>query len=87
MCTYTTAVLDSSAGAKGPNGWFTADRVTVYYDHPVHFSSGHALMIDVMTSRDVSSRVALELDPHEARALADAILRTLDGVESLHSST
>lgn len=52
---------------------------SVYFDHPVHFNAGHALMIDVMNpAKGPSARVAMELDPPSARALAEAILRTLD---------
>jgi hypothetical protein len=54
---------------------------TVYFDHPVHFADGHALMIDVTDpSRGPDARIALELDPNSARALAESILRTLDQV-------
>jgi hypothetical protein len=56
---------------------------TVYFDHPVHFGAGHALMIDVTDpTKGPDARLALELDPGSARALAESILRTLDQVPS-----
>jgi len=79
MCTYQTERITVEASAKGPNGWFRATEATVYYDHPVHFSSGHALMIDVMNpALGPSSRVGIEMDAHSARHLANTILRALD---------
>ncbi|BEP13462.1 DUF6295 family protein [Acidothermaceae bacterium B102] len=78
MCTYVTTTVEVSGSAKGPEGWFPATTATVYYDHPVHAPAEHTLNIDVLNpSRGPSSRVALELDPITARALADAILETL----------
>jgi hypothetical protein len=54
---------------------------TVYFDHPVHFGAGHALMIDVTDpAKGPGARIALELDPDSARALAQSILHTLDRV-------
>jgi hypothetical protein len=56
---------------------------TVYFDHPVHFGAGHALMIDVTDpTKGPGARLALELDPNSARDLAESILRTLDQVPS-----
>ena len=81
MCTYNTEVLEISASAKGAAGWFRATTASVYFDHPVHYGAGHALMIDVLNqSRGPSARMALELDAASARALAESILRTLDSV-------
>jgi hypothetical protein len=78
MCTYVTTTVAVSGSAKGPEGWFPATTATVYYDHPVHAPAEHTLNIDVLNpGRGPSSRVALELDPATARALADAILETL----------
>ena len=78
MCTYVTTTVEVSGSAKGPEGWFPATTATVYYDHPVHAPAEHTLNIDVLNpGRGPSSRVALELDPVTARALADAILETL----------
>jgi hypothetical protein len=45
----------------------------------VHSSAEHTLNIDLLNpERGPASRVAVELDPASARALADAILQTLD---------
>jgi hypothetical protein len=53
----------------------------VYFDHPVHFGAGHALMIDFLNpSIGPSARAAVEMDPQSARALAEAILQSLDTV-------
>lgn len=83
MCTYATENISLRASGKTRDGWTTMTSATIYYDHPVHFPAGHALMIDIR-NRDAlaSNRVALELDAHSARALAEAILRTLDNTPS-----
>ncbi len=81
MCTYETERITVSGSAKGAAGWFRATDATIYYDHPVHFSAGHALMVDVSNpALGASSRVGLELNAESARELALAILRSLDAV-------
>ena len=81
MCTYATTVLTIDGSAKGKIGWFSANQATVYFDHPVHFARGHALMVDLAhPSEGPSARVGLELSPESARALAVAILDALDAV-------
>ena len=81
MCTYNTETLELTGSAKGATGWFRATNASVYFDHPVHHPAGHALMIDVLNlERGASARVGLELDADSARALAEAILRTLASV-------
>ena len=81
MCTYQTTTLNVEGSGKGAEGWFPVSDATVYFDHPVHAIADHTLNIDLINpSRGASARVALELDPSSARALAEAILRTLDTI-------
>jgi hypothetical protein len=81
MCTYQTETLKVNGSAKTAQGWTKMTDATVYFDHPVHYSAGHALLIDVLNpSQGPSARAALELSPESARALANAILHTLDTV-------
>ena len=81
MCTYETERITVTGSAKGADGWFRATDATIYFDHPVHFGAGHALLVDVINpSLGASSRVGLELSAESARALATAILRSLDNV-------
>jgi hypothetical protein len=81
MCTYTTEIIPVHGSGKINGAWQRVDEAAVYFDHPVHFPAGHSLMIDVRSSRnDSAERVALELDATSARALAEAILATLDQV-------
>jgi Family of unknown function (DUF6295) len=83
MCTYQTETLKVAGSAKTPSGWTKMTDATVYFDHPVHYGAGHALLIDVLNpSEGPSARAALELSPESARALANAILHTLDTVPS-----
>jgi hypothetical protein len=81
VCTYQTERITVTGSAKGAEGWFRATDATIYYDHPVHFGAGHALMVDVINpALGPSSRVGLELNADSARELALAILRSLDSV-------
>jgi hypothetical protein len=83
MCTYQTETLKVTGSAKTASGWTSMTDATVYFDHPVHYGAGHALLIDVLNpSQGPSARAALELSPESARALANAILHTLDAVPS-----
>jgi hypothetical protein len=81
MCTYITARLDAVGSAKGVDGWFALSEATVYFDHPVHAAAEHTLNIDFRNpGRGAGARVAVELTAETARALAHAILETLDAV-------
>ena len=63
MCTYDTQRVTIKGSAKGAQGWFRATDATIYFDHPVHFGAGHALMVDVINpALGPSSRVGLELE-------------------------
>ncbi|HUY65672.1 MAG TPA: DUF6295 family protein [Acidimicrobiales bacterium] len=80
MCTYQTTTLPVRGSGKGAEGWFPVSDATVYFDHPVHAAGDHTLNIDLINpSRGAGARVAVELDPTSARALALAILQSLDG--------
>jgi hypothetical protein len=81
MCTYQTTTLTLAGSGKGAQGWFPVTDATVYYDHPVHAPAEHTLNIDLINpARGAGARVAMELDASSARALAEAILATLDKV-------
>jgi hypothetical protein len=76
--TYQTTSLPVQGSGKGAQGWFPVTDATVYFDHPVHAPADHTLNIDLLNpSRGASARVALELDPESARALAEVILASL----------
>ncbi|HXX88596.1 MAG TPA: DUF6295 family protein [Acidimicrobiales bacterium] len=78
MCTYDTTGLRIRGSGKGAEGWFALTDASVYFDHPVHAPDAHTLNIDLMNpGRGPGYRVAAELDPDSARALAEAILATL----------
>jgi len=82
MCTYQTELLPMRGSAKGPNGeWLRLTDATVYVDHPFHATATHTLNVDLRApALGPSARVALELHPAEARALAETILSALDAV-------
>jgi hypothetical protein len=79
MCTYQTANVPVRGSGKGASGWFALTAATVYLDHPVDAPADHTLNIDFRNpDRGAAARVAVELDPAAARALAEAILAMLD---------
>ena len=79
MCTYQTEHVAVSGSGKGGSGWFPVAKATVYFDHPVHAPADHTLNIDFLNpALGPSARVAVELDPASARALAEAILTSLE---------
>jgi hypothetical protein len=85
VCTYVTETLAITGSAKGPQGWFRATDVSVYFDHPTHALADHTLNVDVRRPADgTAQRVALELTADSARTLAETILRVLDGQELVH---
>jgi hypothetical protein len=78
VCTYLTTTAPVAGSAYDGDDWFAVDRAVVYFDHPQDAALDHALCIDVWGT---SERVAVELDAGSARALAEAILATLDADE------
>ena len=79
MCTYQTERVALQGSGKGAQGWFPLTDASVYLDHPVHAPADHTLNLDFLNpDRGPGARVAVELDPTSARALAEAILTTLD---------
>jgi hypothetical protein len=79
MCTYQTERVVLRGSGKGAQGWFPITDASVYLDHPVHAPADHTLNLDFLNpGRGPGARVAVELDPVGARALAQAILATLD---------
>lgn len=88
MCTYVTENVPVSGSAKGPEGWFSLSRATVYFDHPFHAPLEHSLNIDFADPTDptdptaATRRVAVELSAASARAVARAILATLETGEA-----
>jgi hypothetical protein len=51
---------------------------TVYFDHPQHAPAEHTLNVDFINpAQGPSARLAVELTPASARALAQAILASL----------
>jgi hypothetical protein len=83
MCTYETEHVALSGSGKGASGWFPLSEATVYFDHPVHAPAEHTLNVDFLNpERGPSARVAVELDPASAVALARAILAAVETAET-----
>jgi hypothetical protein len=78
MCTYLTSTEKVVGTGLGAKGWFPIEHAVVYFDHPQEAPVEHALCIDFRAGGDdPSQRVAVELDGHSARRLAESILATL----------
>ncbi len=87
MCTYLTSTEKVVGTGLGAHGWFAIQEAVVYFDHPQEALVEHALCLDFRAGgpADPSQRVAVELDAHSARRLAESILATLahDEVKAL----
>lgn len=80
-----TKVAVTGSG-KGVQGWVDVDEARVYHDHPFRALVEHAVLIDILnTEAGIGSRVALELTPESAQALAYALLEVAEKAQaSLH---
>ena len=79
MCTMILERVSVSGAGKREQGWFSLSHASVTYDHPFHVRLEHALNIDfVDQGGGPSARLAVELEPDSARALAQAILSALE---------
>ncbi|MGH7639694.1 MAG: DUF6295 family protein [Candidatus Dormibacteria bacterium] len=80
MCTYLTERLRVGGCGKGPARWLDVTEASVYLDHPVAANAEHTLNLDFLNPElGPTARVALELDPVSAAALAEAIQAVLAG--------
>jgi hypothetical protein len=85
MCTYIYENAAVLGRAKGQAGWFTVDRATVCYDHPVSVPLDHALLLDFVDStKGPDARVGIELSYESAQALVLAINNALESGRIAH---
>ena len=83
MCTMIVHQAKIAGSGKGTQGWFDLCEANVSFDHPFNVRLEHALNIDfVNEAMGPGARVAVELSPESARALAHTILATLDEAEA-----
>ncbi len=83
MCTMIVERAKVSGSGKGIHGWFPLREVNVTYDHPFDAPLEHALNLDFVNEAEgPGARVAVELTPHSARELVQAILAALDRAAS-----
>ena len=83
MCTNITIPVAVEGAAKGAQGWTSIDTARVSFDHPFHAGFDHSLNIDfVRETSGTVERVAIELSPDSARALAAAIAQALEQGEA-----
>jgi hypothetical protein len=83
VCTMIAEQIQVEGSGKGREGWFVLRQADVSYDHPFHAPMEHALNTDfVNEAQGVGARVAVELSPEAARALAATILAVLDEAQA-----
>lgn len=83
MCTMLVQQAKVEGCGKGAQGWFDVREVNVSYDHPFNMRVEHALNIDFVNEAEgPSARVAVEMSPESARALAHTILSMLEKAEA-----
>ena len=78
MCTSVTEQFDVTAHGRGQSEWTPLSSAVVYYDHPAHATSEHAMVIDLRGEESSpSSRVVIEMSAASAAGLARAIQSVL----------
>ena len=78
MCTYLTEHLQTTGSGKGPGRWFRFTEAMLYYDHPQDAPLEHSVNLDFLAPAEgPSARIALEMSPEAAKAVAEAIMATL----------
>ena len=83
MCTSIVEIVSVEGSGKGASGWFPVEQAVVDYDHPTHAMLEESINIDVVNpSLPPGMRVALELTPDSARALAHSILSALEAADA-----
>jgi len=82
MCTSIVEIVAAEGKAKARDGWFAVTRSVVSWDHPQAALLGDAVCIDfVNPEKGVEARAAVELSLDSARALRDALERTIAAAE------
>ena len=77
MCSYETTQTPLVGSAKRESGWTGIGSANIYYACPYHSALEDAVNIDFIVRDRPRERIALELSPESALALARAILATL----------
>ena len=78
MCSYDVTKTTLTGSVKRESGWTGISSANMYFACPYHSALDECLTIDFLIKNDPGQRVALELDAESAKALAHAILETLD---------
>jgi hypothetical protein len=78
MCSYDVIRTPLTGSVKRESGWTGIKSANMYYACPYHSALDECLTIDLLVKNEPGQRVAIELDADSARALALAILETLD---------
>ncbi|MSQ41087.1 MAG: hypothetical protein EXR55_05405 [Dehalococcoidia bacterium] len=83
MCTGIVEKAQIWGSGKGPQGWFSLRQSSVTYDSPSHAPSEFTVNVDFRNEAESGgARVAVELNPDSARALAQTIVKVLERAES-----
>ncbi len=88
MCGFSKAIGVSLEGSgKSSQDWYNLAKAQVYHDHFIAAELEDGVVIDFLKEDGKPPlQICLELSAAAARELAQAILATVDGIESLQSS-
>lgn len=88
MCEFGQVTKVSLLGSgKTGVGWFKLKDGQVYHDHFYKADAAEGIVVDVLKDGELGVHVSLELDNASARALAEAILATVDTLEAKQAET
>ena len=78
MCSHAIERTSVNGSGKGAKGWFALSAACICFDHPYFTPLERTLNIDFIDEASgPEARVAVELSPDSARALARSIQQAL----------
>jgi len=88
MCEFGQVTrVDLRGSGKTGVGWFKLKDGQVYHDHFYKADAEEGIVVDVLKDGELGVHVSLELDNVSARALAQAILSTVETLEAKQAET
>jgi hypothetical protein len=82
MCTSIVEITPAEGMAKRGEEWFPLTQAVVAYDHARHASLDDVITLDFFnTTLDAGARAGVEITLESAKALRDALNRTIAAAE------
>ena len=84
MCTMIAERASIQGSGKTEKAWISIDSCDIYYDHPDHVDSEHAITLSFSNQLNpINSRISLEITPESAIEIIKKIKAALSKGDSL----